>query len=287
MCTDNACEHCIDANRTGCTAGQCNPGGGETFCFCDRKFLACPVYFIECTDAERIASAALKAEMDAAAEAERAAKWAEVAEAEAVAAEEEAAEATARAEAKAKLRADAAASADATANSTISTPLTETDKAAAEAIASAAARAAAQASKRADAARTPALPTGSTLVAMRGTSGEVREGCIACEDTPTAWMTAQGYSCHGWRWAHSELCNRSAAWRVAGTCERSCSRAGSAYRAAPCCSPPPRQATPLGHSGEHAYDSTDRAVYARIADRFRGLERKLLALETFEVRGAS
>ena len=54
MCTDNACEHCIDANRTGCTAGQCNPGGGETFCFCDRKFLACPVYFIECTDAERL-----------------------------------------------------------------------------------------------------------------------------------------------------------------------------------------------------------------------------------------
>ena len=48
-------------------------------------------------------------------------------------------------------------------------------------------------------------------------------------------------------------------------------------RQLPCCPAPARESTPLGHSGEHTYaEDTERAVYGRIAARFRGLERKLL-----------
>ena len=110
--------------------------------------------------------------------------------------------------------------------------------------------------------------------------------CIACDDTPTEWMVAQGYTCSGWRWAQQTLCNRSDAWRAAATCERSCSGSGygGAYQLAPCCPPPPRRATPLGHSGEHTYEHTERAVYDRIVERFRSLERKLLSLDSFQLR---
>ena len=55
----------------------------------------------------------------------------------------------------------------------------------------------------------------------------------------------------------------------------------------PCCPAPSRESTPLGHSGEHTYaEGTERAVYDRIAARFRGLERKLLSLESYQVRAA-
>ena len=59
--------------------------------------------------------------------------------------------------------------------------------------------------------------------------------------------------------------------------------------AKPCCAQPARESTPLGHSGEHTYaesDGTEREVYDRIAARFRGLERKLLGLESYQVRAA-
>ena len=29
---EHACQHCTRANRKACTAGQCNEGGGSTFC---------------------------------------------------------------------------------------------------------------------------------------------------------------------------------------------------------------------------------------------------------------
>jgi len=58
-------------------------------------------------------------------------------------------------------------------------------------------------------------------------------------------------------------------------------------RQLPCCPAPARESTPLGHSGEHTYaEDTEGAVYGRIAARFRGLERKLLGLESYQVRAA-